>query len=89
MKPQGGSRGPTNSTEVPLDQTVNQIMIESKSSLLMLNSYSRLKFIENQRKNRYSPLNLPPFVVHIESKNTSENLGNVHPKSESRKTFSQ
>jgi len=28
---------------------------------------------------RYSASNLPPFIVHIESKSDSENLGNLHP----------
>jgi len=30
----------------------------------------------NQRNNHYSPLS--PFLVHIKSKNNSENLGNIH-----------
>jgi len=28
--------------------------------------------------NRYTTSNLPPFVVHIESKSESNNLGNLH-----------
>jgi len=63
-----------------MDQVQSQIVIESEnSSLPELNSYSRVEFIKNQRKNRYSSLNLPPYIVHIKSKNNDENLENIHP----------
>jgi len=49
MESQNILRGPSGSTEeFPMDQVLNQITIESRNSLPVLNSYFRLDFIENQ-----------------------------------------
>jgi len=67
------------SGEGSLDLVHNLITVEMDQLPAEVSVYSRLDFIKSQRNNRYSPLNAPPFVVHIESLNSDENLGNIHP----------
>jgi len=57
----------------------SQVTIESVNSHQVINQFSRLDFINSQLMNRYSASDLAPFVVHIESKSESENVGNLHP----------
>jgi len=56
----------------------NQVTIEAEGSHPGINQFSRLEFISSQI-NRYSASNLPPYVVHIESKESMDNIGNLHP----------
>jgi len=67
------------SGEGSLDLVHSLITVEMDQPPAEVSVYSRLNFIKNQRNNRYSPLNAPPFVIHIESLHSDENLGNIPP----------
>jgi len=57
----------------------NLVTIDVDGSHAGTNQYSRLAFINNQTNNRYAPSNLPPYIVHTESKESMGNIGNLHP----------
>jgi len=65
--------------ENPSHFVQNQVTIDADGSYSAINHFSRLDFINSQTNNRYTPSNLPPYVVHIESKENMGNIGNLHP----------
>jgi len=62
-----------------LENVASQITIANTPSPVYgdIGKNNRLEFIKSQKKNRYTPSNHPPFLVHVES--TDGNIGNVHP----------
>jgi len=61
-----------------IDNIANQITIETISPISSLSegSYNGLKFIKSQRKNKYSSLNCPPYLIHVGS--MDGNIDNLH-----------
>jgi len=55
------------------------VTIDSIEYQPIINQFSRLDFINSQINNRYNHSNIPPYVVHIESKINTGNIGNLHP----------
>jgi len=63
----------------PIENIQSTIEIDSVDTQNAYNRPPRWEFIKNQTSNRYSPSNLPPYIVHIEANPSVGNLGNLHP----------